>query len=511
MKRMALAVFLVVAAVSMASGSGSLRIAIDRNPRNLNPVFADDSASYDVISDIFDPLIQLNAKGELEPVLAAALPVVSADGKTISFVLRKGVLWHDGVELTTADVAFSLALLQDEDINSPNLGYLDSVERLEVIDRYAFVVHLSDVDSQIMRDFTYEWIVPEHLLGSMDKKTMENGEYSRMPVGNGRFRISAYTQNERIVVTAFEKYHGTKSSLDEIVRLITPSATTSLLKVETGEAEMAFVNPADRERMSAKKGIGLFVYPSTAFDCIQYNIQTTFFADKRVRQAFSYAINVPAIIKGIYKSGSVPAATSYPEGFWFSEPAVKPYGYNLKKARSLLAEAGWKPGADGILVKDGVRFEIDILTNKGDEQREKLVVYLQSAYKALGVAVNPRILEWNTLFDTYIDTGDFDAYVGGYGGSSYPVQNYYRTGAYLNAGKYSNMRLDELMMTIRGTFNQDEQKSAAREIQKILSDEQPFTYVVFKTGSWVVSKNVMGARFIPFRGAFEMHLWSVKK
>jgi len=253
------------------------------------------------------------------------------------------------------------------------------------------------------------------------------------------------------------------------------------------------------------------VYPSTAFDCLQYNIESPFFADKRVRQAVGSAINIRGVIQGIYKNGSIEAATSYPQGFWFSNPAVKPIGYDLARANKLLDEAGWKKAADGIRAKDGKRFEIDILTNQGDAQREKLVVYLQSALKAVGIAANPKILEWNTLFDSFIDAGKFDVYVGGYGGSRYPVQSYYKTGAYLNAGKYSSPALDGFMMDIRGTFDQDGQRKAAFEIQKILADEQPFTYVVFKTGSYVVSKKVKGARFIPYGGPYDMAFWTVSK
>ena len=502
---------LATATMAFAGGGGTLRIAVDRNPRNLNPIFADDSASYNIISYIFDPLIRMNEKGEFEPVLAAALPVISPDGKTILFKLRKGILWHDGVELTTDDVVFSMNLLQKKETNSPNLGYLDAVTKIEIIDRYSFKLHLENADSQILRDFAYEWIVPKHILAKMTRDEMEKGDYSRTPIGNGRFKITENRANERIALVNNAKYFGKPAKLDGIVELITPASATALLKVETGEADMAFCNPQDRERMKGNPSLVVHEYPSTAFDCLQYNIKSPFFGDKRVRQSISHAINIPAVIQGIYKGGSVAAATSYTSNFWFSNTKVKPYRYDLALSKRLLDEAGWLTGPDGIRVKEGKRFEIDILTNQGDAAREKLVVYLQSALKAVGIAVNPKILEWNTLFDNFIDTGKFDVYVGGYSSSRYPVQDYYKTGAYLNAGKYSNPRLDDLMKTIRGVFDQGKQREACFEIQQILSDEQPFTYIVFKTGAWVVSKKVKDARFLPYMGPLEQEFWSVSK
>lgn len=514
MKRQILAIVLASlasASMTFAVGGGTLRTAIDRNPRNLNPIFADDSASYAVIGDLFDPLLRLNEKGELEPVLAVSLPDVSKDGKIITFKLRKGIKWHDGVEVTAEDVKFSLELMQRKETNSPNLGYLEVIDKVEIVDLYTFKFHLSAVESQVMREFASAWIVPKHVLAKMTKDEMEKGDYSRMPIGNGPFKITENRANERIVYVTNDKYYGKSPKLESVINLITPSATTALLKVETGEADMASCSPSDRERLKANPKLNVFEWQSTAFDCLQYNIKSPFFGDKRVRQAFAHSINIEAIIKGIYKGGCTPAATSFPSGFWFSNPKVKPYAYNVELSKKLLDEAGWKPGPDGIRAKDGKRFGIEILTNQGDPAREKLVVYLQTALKVVGVEVRPKIVEWNTLFDDYIDAGKFDAYVGGYGGQRFPVQNYYKTGAYLNAGKYSNPRLDELMKGVRETFDQKKQQAMSFEAQQILSDEQPFTWFVFKSQSDAVSKKVKGAKYLPYRGPFEMQMWSVEK
>ncbi len=515
MKRQILAIVLAglaSASMAFAAGGGTLRIATDRQPRNLNPVFADDSASAEIISYVFDPLLRTNEKGEYEPVLAASLPDISKDGKTITFKLRKGIKWHDGVELTAEDVKFSLELILKKETNSPNIGYMDVIEKIEIIDPYTFRFRLADVESQIMRDFSSEWIVPKHILSKMTKDEMEKGDYSRLPIGNGSFKIAENRTNERIVLVTNNSYYGKAPKLDGMVSLITPSGTTALLKVETGEADIAACPAGDRARMKGNPKLELYEYPSTAFDFLQYNLKTPFFGDKRVRQAFAHAVNIDAIIKGIYKGGCVPAATSFTlPGFWFANPKVKPYTYDVELSRKLLDEAGWKTGPDGIRAKDGKRFEIDILTNQGDTSREKLVVYLQTALKAIGVEVHPKIVEWNTLFDDYVDAGKFDAFVSGFSGSRYPVNNYYKTGHYLNAGKYSNPHLDKLMKGIRETFDQKKQRDLSFEIQQILSDEQPYTWFVFKSQADAVSKNVKGAKYLPYRGAYEMYMWSVAK
>ena len=100
-----------------------------------------------------------------------------------------------------------------------------------------------------------------------------------------------------------------------------------------------------------------------------YNLEDPRFADRRVRQALTYAINKKEIIDGVLMGLGEEAYGPYKPGTWYYNPDVPKFSYDPDKARALLAEAGWQPDADGILVKDGRPFEFTILTNQGNDIR----------------------------------------------------------------------------------------------------------------------------------------------
>lgn len=494
-----------------AGSGGNLRRAVVSDPRNLNPIFADDMASIGIIAHIFSPLLTMDENGNLIPEIAAEMPTISADNKNITFKLKAGTKWHDGVEVTAEDIKFSYELILDEEVNSPRKGYFEAVSSIETPDKYTVVFNLSKPDSQILSYFSSPYILPKHIIEKMDKKQLKEGDFSRNPIGNGPFKFVEWITSERVVLAANIDYFEGKPALDQITYQIVPSSATSLVKLETEEIDLASVPETDVARLKTKDFLNVISYASSGFDCIQYNTKANLFSDKKVRQAISYSINVEAIIKGIYKGNATKAYTSYAPGLWFTKPDVKKYDFNIVEANRLLDEAGWKMGSDGIREKAGVKFEFNLLTNKGNVAREKMVVYMQSALKDVGIKANPKIIEWNTLFDKYVDPGNFDAYVGAYNSGLDMIHNYYTLDDYFNAGKYDNPKIAELYDKVRATFDKEEQKTYLYEVQDILAEDQPFTYITFGKANVATNKKVKNVKYVDLQGQFDIEKWFIKE
>ncbi|KRQ87315.1 Oligopeptide-binding protein AppA precursor [Caloramator mitchellensis] len=504
-------------AIAKAPAKGNeVYYATFSDPIDLNPAISSDSASSEVTGFLFRGLLTRDWDTKIIPDMAEAMPTISKDQKTITFKLKKGIKWHDGVELTSADVKFSYEFILDKRVNSPRYTDFEKIDKIETPDKYTVVFKLKEPDSALIPNFTFGYIIPKHLWENVDRTKVKQSEYNKKPIGNGPFKFVEWKPAERVVLEANPNFYGGRPKVDKIIFTITPSQAVAMVKAETGEADWVYIPESDIARMKTKQNLNVFVYDRLAFDCILYNIKSPYFSDKRVRQAISYATNKQAIVNGIYKGIGKVADGSYHPKIWAYSANVPKYNYNLAKAKQLLDQAGWKVGKDGIREKNGVKFKFVLLTNKGNIMREKLVVYIQSQLKLLGIQVEPRILEWNTFLNKYVNPRNFDAYVGGFTTALDGDQTvFYHSDpdkGYFNRGGYKNARVDYLLDEARKTFDVNLQKKYYAEVQKIVAEEQPMTFIVYRRGAQGFNKRVKNVKVVDLLGINEGYMqWTIDK
>jgi peptide/nickel transport system substrate-binding protein len=499
----------------MQQEGGTLVISLNKDPVTLNPLFSNDVSDEDMIYYLYAPLYETNSVGEIECVIAKELPEVSEDNLSITIKIKEGWKWHDGEELTADDIKFSIDTILNPEANSTKRKLFAAINNVEILDDYSVKINMADIDSQILRQFYSDtvsrFVIPQHIFGNIPVADIETSEYSTHPVASGYFKLASWDMSERLVLKNNNEYLLGKAKLDEIVVEIIPSVATAVLKLESGELSVLGIGSSEVERLKQNDNLEVATYSYYGFDCIQYNLQIPQFEDKNVRQAIAYAINKDAIINGIYQGAASPATTSYQEGLWCFNENVKRYNYDKLKAELLLDEAGWVKASDGYRYKDGISLEFDLATTKGNETREKLVVYFQNVLKEVGIKANPRIMESNTLFDN-MDNYDFDAVLLSYSiGDTIVQSRYYTEGAIFNSGQYKSERIEELFGLIQATFDREEQKQYANEIQDILAEDQPFTYFVNRVLNVAYNKNVKGAQFIDLQGWSNIQDWYIEE
>lgn len=491
--------------VAQAADKDTLVIATFSDPIDLCPSLSSDSASSDVTGYLFRGLLKYDWNTNFIPDLAAELPKVSADNKTITFKLKKDLKWDDGQPLTSADVKFSYEFILDKNTGSPRYGEFEKIASIETPDDLTVVIKLNEPDAALYECFGYNYIIPKHIWEKVDRSKAKMAEANKKPVGCGPYKFVEWKPAERVVLTANPYYHDKKPNIKNITMIITGNQAAGMIKAETNEADYVVIPESDIARMKTKSNLNTYVYDRAAFDCILYNLKTEFFSDKRVRQAFSHAINKAAIVNGIYKGVAKVAEGSYHPKLWSYSANVPKYTYNVAKAKQLLDQAGWKVGSDGIRVKNGKKFSIVMLTNKGNIMREKALVAIQTQLRLVGVKVEPRILEWNTFLNKYVDVGKFDAYVGGFSTSLDGDQTaFYHSNkeiAPFNKGGYANKKVDELLDEGRKTFNLAERKKIYAEVQKLVAEDLPMTYLCYRKSAVVVNKRVANTKFVDILGA----------
>jgi len=217
----------------------------------------------------------------------------------------------------------------------------------------------------------------------------------------------------------------------------------------------------------------------------------------------SYAINKEEIVSGVLLGLGQPATGPFKPGTWPHNDRVKTYSYDPAKARSLLSEAGWTDSdRDGVLDRNGKPFAFEILTNQGNETRQKCAEIIQRQLADVGIRVKIRIVEWSAFVTDFVNKRRFEAVILGWtippDPDAYDVWHSSKTAPQeLNFVSYSNPEADEMLEAGRSTFDQAERKKYYDRFQDILAEDQPYTFLYVPDELVIISSRIRGIEPAP--------------
>ncbi len=483
--------------------------------RRLNPLLANDSASGTINDQVFNGLVKYDKDIKLVGDLAERWDV-SPDGKTITFHLRVGVLWHDGVEFTAEDCLFTYRKLMDPKVATPySSSYMD-VKRAEVVDRYTFRVVYKEPFSPALESWSMG-MIPKHRLEGKDLNT---DAFNRNPIGTGPYKFREWIAGQKIVLDANDMYFEGRPNIDQYIYRIIPDSSTMFQELLSGGVDMMGLNSLQYLRKSETRRIRenyvKFRYPANAYTYLGYNLTSPFFSDVKVRRALAYAIDRQSIIDGVLLGIGQPCTGPFSTVSWAYNPKVTPYPYDPELAKKMLAEAGWKDrNADGILEKDGRPFHFTILTNQGNGERIHAAEIIQQNLKKVGIDVKIRVMEWQAFLEQ-IDKRTFDAIILGWSMGRdpdlYDIWHSSKTkkGEYNFIG-YKNPAVDRLLVAGRRTFDIEKRKKIYYRIHEILAYEQPYAFLYVPDATPIVHKRFKGIKVAPLGIMYDFNKWYVPK
>ena len=451
----------------------------------LNPILSQDSASSEINSFVFNGLIKYDRDLQgFVGVLAESWKVEKGSEPVITFYLRKGVLWHDGKEFTAEDVKFTYDKIMDEKTNTVRRSDYELVKKAEILDPYAFRVTYKQPFSPGLATWGMG-IIPKHLL---EKEDINITKFNRRPVGTGPFRFIEWVSDEKIVVEANPKYFEGRPNLDRIIYRIIPEPSLSEMELLTQGVDYYSVFPHQLRRMKEVPFLKMYSQPTLSYTYIGYNLKNPLFQDKHVRQALTYATNREEIVQYVlYGLGTV-ATGPFPNHLWYANPKVKPIPYDPKKARQLLAEAGWKDtDGDGILDKDGKPFLFRLITNSGNEIRKDVGVLVQRQLREVGIDVKFELYEWSVFLKNFINAKAFDACILGWGLSpdpdDYQIWHSSQIEKGFNFVSYKNSEADLLWEEGRKEYDVEKRKQIYWRIHELMAEDQPYTFLYVPLGN----------------------------
>ena len=216
--------------------------------------------------------------------------------------------------------------------------------------------------------------------------------------------------------------------------------------IQQGRVDFVEIAPEQYPEVDAIDFVDLYVYEALSYNYIAFNLRQERMADVRVRQAMTYGFDRDTYVEVIREGFAIKANAPMPQASWaFTDEGINSYDYNPELARKMLAEAGWKPGRDGILQKDGMRLELELLVPEGSRANEQMALLFQQNMADLGIKINLVFMEFNAAVDR-VDAREFDMFTMGWSLSVDPdPYGIWHSSSVWNDPGFFNERSDELI------------------------------------------------------------------
>ncbi len=484
-------------------------------PSNLIPYLASDSASAEVAGLLYTSPLEYDKDFNIVKCAAEEWEVLEG-GLFMRFRLKEGLVWQDGHPLTADDVTFTYKLMTDPKTPTAYAADFLNVKEYRQTGPLSFEVRYDAPYARAAITWMHP-ILPKHIL---EHENIASTRYARNPVGAGPFKLKSWEPGSRIVLEANDRYFKGRPYLDEIIYRIIPDSTTMFLEARAGKLDFTGLSPQQYLRQTSgewwDRNWRKYKYLASGYTYLGLNQKSPFFKDKRVRQALSFAIDREGIIKGALLGMGEPAFGPYKPGTWVYNTSLKAYDYDPERARRLLAEAGWTPGKDGILEKDGLPFEFTILVNQGNNERIKVAVILQQMFRAVGVKVAIRTVEWAAFLKEFVDTRKFDALILAWNILDDPdICDVWHSSAIagngLNFVSFSNEEVDRLLEKGRASADREERKAVYDRFQEILHEEQPYLFLYVPYSLPMVQARFQGIQPAPAGITYNLDRWWVPR
>ncbi|OIJ16251.1 peptide-binding protein [Anaerobacillus arseniciselenatis] len=492
---------------------GDLVLGTSGEPVIFNANYHQDSASADITDLVFAGLMQSNENLEVVPNMAVDQPEISEDGLEWTYTLREGILFHDGEEVTAEDVVFTYEIFLHEDYTGPRAGSFTALEKVEALNDYEIKFTLNEPDARFATLMSYG-ILPYHILGDIPIADLEDYREFNIenPIGSGPFVFESWTPGQNIKLTAFEDYFDGRPYVDTVTFRIASDANALVLLLETGDIDHMIAPTTELATIETYDHVNLSNVLALRYDYIGWNLDRPLFEDVRVRQALTMAIDRQEIVETVMEGNAEVAHAPVSPLSWAYNDNVPTFDYDPEGAVALLEEAGWTPGDDGILQKDGERLSFTILSNSGNVVRRDIGIITQQYLGQIGVEVKAEQMEWGAFLDQINPPNfDFDAIVMAWGLALDPdpsaIWHSKEIENGLNRSAYRNDRVDEIADANTKILDQAERAAALAEVWEILAEEQPYTYLFYPEQFVAMSKDVHGFTHHPRVDMYKVHEW----
>lgn len=530
------------------------------DPEGVNPIVTNDANATAILNHVFETLlVQDFTTTELVPRLAEARPTISEDHLLYTFTLKPGITFSDGSPLTTADVLFSFKAVKNPLVidAAPIRNYYLDVADLRIQDDRTFTVVMSQ-----------PYFLAEYFLGGLwimskkhlDPKGLSDGftiaqtnniaAAEKNPamqafatwfnsadvkrgltqnVGSGPYIYDSWDTGQALTLRKNPSWWNARKDTsnpaypEKIIYKVVNDRNTAVVAVKNQEIDFMEAVPASKYAeeidTASMTHLAKTAFENYTYLYIGWNMRNPVFADKRVRRALSHLVDRDALIQQVVRGLATPANSPVYPGMKEYDTSIPGFSYDPAMARTLLDEAGWTTvNSNGIRTKvingKTVELSFKFLLNAGNEQREQIMLILADEFKNVGIRADIQKLEWSVFLEN-LRSRQFDAYVGAWVNDPIPTDPYqlWHSSQAENSGSnytgFSNPRADALIEANRLEFDESKRIAMMKEFQRIVVDEQPYTFLWRPLRPSVYNKRLQNVHFSLTRPGYEPSQWWV--
>ncbi len=447
---------------------------------------------------IGETLVEVDRNGRLIPGLAREWHV-SDDQLTWTFPLRTGVTYHNGKTMTAESVALSLnhALAHSSVLKTAPITAISA-------EGDGIRVSLSQPFSPLPATLAhYSALI-------LSKDSYENGKVVQI-IATGPYQLSRFEPPQSLEVSAYPNYWGEQPAIQTAHYLAVGRGETRALMAESGDADIVYtLDPNSLKRLHQRRVVSVHAEPIPRTIVVKVNAGHPWLADAAVRRALSDAIDREGIALGIMKEPGAAAWQLFPPvmGDWY-DPAIEPTTPDQSTLQQRLAEWGWKPGEDGILTKDGHRFELSLVTYSSRPLLPVVATALQDQWRALGIDVTVNIENSSAVPQKHHDgTLELALIARNYGSVVDPLgtllEDYQDNGGDWGAMNWTHPALQNQLSQLKLTADRAQSSGHMRAIAHTLHEEMPTIPVAYYQHTAAVNNALTGFSLDPFERTYRL-------
>ncbi|MFW5896277.1 MAG: ABC transporter substrate-binding protein [archaeon] len=502
---------------------GTITYGRGNDSGTLDPQATSSGEDAKVMQQIYSQLVEFEPG---ETTLRAGLAEeFELEGETVSLTLREGATFHNGEEFTSEDFEATYRRFLDEEyehfVGTDTRSYygsylLDVVEEVNTPGDYEIELSLDKQYAPMLRNLAV------FAMGIIEKSAIESDDPLRKnPMGTGPFEFDSWSESNGIIrLKKYDDYWGENAKVDEVVFSAIPENSSRAQSLNAGDVDIIDgLDAQTTETVDNSENAELVTTPGINVGYLAMNMdRREEFQDRRVRQAFNYAVDTETLVESIYSGLAVQASQPVPENMTGYNDDLDPYPYDPDEAESLLEDAGYGDG-----------FEVELSTFRNprvyNPSPDSAAQHVKSNLEEIGLTVSINTMEFNAYLD-YTDEGKHDACFLGWMTDNADPDNFfyallspgvgsenipdgqdwisYDTDDFntLNAAAWANREYTQLVEEGQTTYDEDERRQTYEEASKIAHEEAPWVFLAHASELRGVHNRVNNFTIAPISGPY---------
>jgi len=434
------------------------------------------AGTREVLFNVYEGLVKPDTSGNMIPAVASAFKI-SDTGDTFTFTLRDGVRFHNGNTVSVTDVCYSIKRAAGLDTGKPLIDGFDAVKSVEAIDKNTVVITLKAPNIEFLALLTAA-IIPD------------GNDPTKEIIGTGPFKYISRSPQENIVLEKFSDYWGTPAYVDKVTYKIIDNAETLVMSLKSGAVDLvAHLTNAQVKELG--DGFNIAEGTMNLVQAVYLNSKSVPLNNIKVRQALSYAIDRTAIISYLNDGKGAAVGSSMYPAFkkYFRSDLVNYYTYDVKKAKQLLADAGYPNG-----------FDLKITVPSNYQQHVDTAQIVAEQLKLIGVNVNIEQVDWGTWLSRVYQGRDYQSTIIGVDASNMTARamlERFNSSSASNFTNFSDPEYDSTFKEAISSTDDSKQVELYGKLQEILTKDAANLYIQDICDMVAMGKGVHGYEFYP--------------